>query len=109
MRKFDAAINGVVLAYKDHSIMIQLCFGVIAICIGIVLQISYIQWLGLISAIALVIICETINTAIEKLCNLIDDTYNIKIKEIKDLSAAFVLMAAFYALFVGAWILISYI
>lgn len=45
--------------------------------------------------VAMVIICEMFNTAIEVVVDLIEEKYNIKAKIIKDVSAGAVLVAAF--------------
>lgn len=57
----------------------------------------------------LVLIAETINTAIEKLCDFVEPKLNEKIGLIKDLAAASVLIAAALAIIVGVLIYPQYI
>lgn len=64
------------------------------------------EWFFVLSAGFLVLICEAINTVIEKAMDRITETYDIKIKDIKDMSAGFVLLAAIYAVIVGSIVFI---
>ena len=53
-------------------------------------------------AVCLVLICELINTANENIVDLTTDTFHPQAESAKDISAAFVLVSAFFALFVAA-------
>ena len=46
-----------------------------------------------------------INTCIERICDLIDESQNEKIKYIKDLSAGSVLLASIYSIVIGCMVL----
>lgn len=106
IKKFKPAINGLHHAINDRSIRLQCSIGVIMIIVGSIIDLDMIAWLALISAIAVVIIGETINTAIERLCDLVQPDQDSKVAYIKDLSAGFVLMASIYAIFIAIWIVI---
>lgn len=106
IKKFKPALHGLKLAWLDHSIRLQIIIAIIVIGITIPLRLDDFSYLALVSAITLVIISETINTAIERLCDLISDKIDPKIAYIKDLSAGFVLMAAIYSIFIMIWIII---
>ena len=58
--------------------------------------------------IALVLISETFNTAIEKLCDALHPQYDEKIGQVKDLCAGAVLLASLYAALQALLILIKY-
>lgn len=105
IKKFKPALHGLKYAWLDHSIRLQIIIAIIVVGITIPLHLDSIAYLALFSAIALVIITETINTAIERLCDYIQDQHDPKIGTIKDLSAAFVLMAALYAILIAIWII----
>lgn len=109
IKKFKNAINGLLIAYHDHSIVIQIILAIITIVFGSIYHFTNSQWLWVILAITLVIACEMINTCIEKICNMIDNNYNLKIKEIKDLSAGFTLVTAIFALIVFIFIILGLI
>lgn len=57
----------------------------------------------------LVLIAETINTAIEKLCDFVEPNHNQKIGLIKDIAAASVWIASLLALIIGALVYSKYI
>jgi diacylglycerol kinase (ATP) len=59
------------------------------------------KWLWLVLAVCLVWAAELVNTAIELLCDLINPAYDKRIKYIKDLAAAAVLICAITALIIG--------
>lgn len=106
IKKFKPAFCGLNHAIHDRSIRLQCCIGLITITIGMIIDLDSISWLALLSAIAFVIICETINTAIERLCDVVQPHHDRRIAYIKDLSAAFVMMASIYAIIIAVWILI---
>lgn len=65
-------------------------------------QLSTSEWCTLLLCCALVISLELLNTAIEKLCDYIEPNKNEKIRIIKDISAAAVLISAIAAAIIGA-------
>lgn len=79
------------------------------VILGFVLSLNKTDWLWILLAIALVIISEMANTAIEKICDKISPERDADIKVIKDISAGFVLVAAIFALLVGAIIFTPYL
>ena len=83
-KKFSAAFNGLYLAFMHRSCRIQFIFGFLAVVCGLVLALTFGEWLAFILCIGLVITMEIMNTAIEKLCDLVDNKYNPQIKIIKD-------------------------
>lgn len=97
-----------VLLHQRNAI-IQVCCAIAVIIIGISFKISPIQWLCVLLCIGMVICLEIMNTAIEKLCNLINPNYNPTIKIIKDVAAAAVLLAAIVSLAVACVIFLPLI
>lgn len=100
MKKFFDAFNGLKMALKHKSVLIQVILGVLAIIGGIIIKLDVYEWLAFIICISLVILCEVFNTAIEKLCNYLTDKHDEKIKIIKDLASAAVLIPSIGALLV---------
>ncbi|WP_158826002.1 diacylglycerol kinase family protein [Mucilaginibacter lacusdianchii] len=68
---------------------------------GYALHISQQEWLWIGLCIALVLVVELINTAIETLTDLVSPDYNVKAGIVKDVSAGAVLLAAIFALITG--------
>lgn len=74
----------------------------LVVCLaGWFFDISAIEWLVVVLCIVVVLVAEAFNAAIEKLCDLVEDRYNSRIKTIKDISAGSVLIAAIISLIAG--------
>ena len=56
----------------------------------------------------LVLIAETINTAIEKICDFVEPNFNKKIGIIKDISAGAVILATLLSIIVGVLVYRKY-
>jgi diacylglycerol kinase (ATP) len=80
----------------------------IYIFLGIVLHITKNECIAIFLCIALVLISEAVNSAIEKLTDLISPEYGLKSRIIKDIAAGAVLMASIVALLTGIIIFIPY-
>jgi diacylglycerol kinase len=74
---------------------------VLAVIMSILLKLSSAEWIFIIMAIAMVWTAELFNTAIEALCDMIMLEKHPKIKFIKDVAAAAVLVSALAALLTG--------
>jgi diacylglycerol kinase len=60
------------------------------------------EWVAIIISIGVVFTAELVNTAIENIANFLTTENNSKIKIIKDLSAAAVLISVLMSLIIGA-------
>lgn len=93
------AWNGLVWAIKtQNNYKAHISLIVITLSAGLVLNISYIEWLVIIALSIMGLIIETINTAIERLGDAITLNYNEHIKIAKDVSAGAMLLYASGAL-----------
>ena len=63
----------------------------------------------MIMCIGMVLVCEILNTCIEKLCDLYSLKNDERIRFIKDLAAAAVLVSAFAALIIAMLILAAHV
>lgn len=110
MLGFKHAFRGLFLMLaKERNFKIQLALFILVIILGFVFQVSRQDWIALILVSALVLALETINSAIEKTCDLITEETNSKIKNIKDISAAAVLLASIFALIIGILTFLPYL
>lgn len=75
--------------------------GIIAFLFGIFFKLKGIELVALCITVTIVFMAEIINTAIELLMNIISDEYHVKIKIIKDISAAVVVLTCLNAIAVG--------
>jgi diacylglycerol kinase (ATP) len=103
VRSFGYAFKGVRYAYSTQlNFRIHAAATVLAVALGVALNISEVEWLWIAIAITLVIITEMINTALEILTDMVSPEYNPKAGHVKDISAGCVVIAAAFALIAGA-------
>ncbi len=102
LRSFLFAFKGLAYAFKTQINFKIHCFFIIAVFVlGLYIQLNLSDWLWLSLAVALVVILELLNTAIEVLIDLVYPEQNYKAGAIKDLAAAAVLVASLFALVIG--------
>ncbi len=102
IEKFSHAFEGLWQGILyDRSISIQILLATISVIFFSFMKLNYIEWLFIISAIFFVLISEYLNSAIEDVCDLLVQKYDLHVKEIKNIAAASVLLAAFYAIVVA--------
>lgn len=102
LKSFSYAFNGLrILIKEEYNARIHITIAIIIIILSWLLALSIIEWIAIIFSIGFVIFAELVNSSIENLADFICDIKNSKIKRIKDLSAAAVLISAFTAFVVG--------
>ncbi len=107
IKSFKYAFQGLKLFFvNDHNGRIHLFAAVIAIGLSFYLKLSALEWISILGVISAVIVAEILNAAIEKLADVVSPGFHPKIKIVKDLAAAAVLVAACLALGVGGIIFI---
>lgn len=109
-QRFGDAFRGIgILFARERHARFHL-FAALAVCLfGIVLEISRYDWLMISIAIGLVIIAEAFNTAIEKMCDIIQPAYDIHIRNIKDIAAGAVLLSVCVAIVIGVVVFLPYL
>jgi len=102
------AINGIKYVFVNgNNFKIQLIFAFVAFMIGIILKISNVEFAILTLTIFLVLICECVNTAIEKIVDMYTLEYNEIAKIIKDVSAGSVTVSAISSIIIGCFIFLE--
>lgn len=102
MRSFGFAFAGLKnLLFTEHNMWIHVLATIAVVSAGQWRGLSGTQWCFLTIAIAMVWIAEGFNTAIERLCNVTSPEPHPIIKQVKDISAAAVLIAALAAAIIG--------
>lgn len=103
LKSFVYAINGIkTLVKEEHNSWIHLIAAGIVIIAAIYFKLNTYEWVAIIISIGVVFTTELVNTAIENIANFLTTENNSKIKIIKDLSAAAVLISALMSLIIGA-------
>jgi len=103
INSFTNAFNGFrVLLVHEYNLYIQITCGCIATVLGFIFNISPVEWMLQSIAIGLVIFSELMNTAIEKIMDIVRPEYDKRVKDIKDMAAASVLFTVAIAITVGS-------
>lgn len=101
-RSFRFAFRGICILIKETpNAQIHLVLAVIALILGFILKISSTEWTVIIMVIGAVLAFEAVNSSIEVLADFVSPTRSHRIKKVKDLAAAAVLLVSIAALIVG--------
>ncbi len=102
IKSFRFAFHGLkALLKEEHNARIHFIVAIFVVAAGILIKLHPYEWIAVIFAIGFVITTEILNTAVENLCDFISPERNEKIKNIKDLAAAGVLISAISAIIIG--------
>ena len=100
-KSIGVAFDGIIdLIKSENNAKVHLVSTIVVIIVGMKLQFLAIEWLWISLAIAGVWVAELINTAIEKLTDLVSPEINPIAKKVKDYAAGAVLVMAIWAIFV---------
>ncbi len=101
-RSFGHALAGLrYLLATERNFRIEVMAGALAVIAGVWLRLERLEWVALCGTIALVLILEAVNTAIEDAVSLARPEFDRTARAAKDVSAAAVLIAAILAVVVG--------
>lgn len=105
IESFNNAINGIIYAIKaERNMKIHITVAVIVMLLSLFYSMTRTEFLIICLTIAVVIICELFNTAVEIFVDTIIDVYHPKAKLVKDTAAGAVLVATFVSLIVAYFI-----
>jgi diacylglycerol kinase len=109
-QSFKNAFLGLYYIYLTHKhFKIEILIGILTIIYFTFLKISYLEFLIVILTIFFVLFSEILNTAIEEICNLISQQYHEKIRIIKDMSGALVLLSVILSLLLFIFLNLKYL
>lgn len=107
IKSFVYAAKGIGYCFKNElNFKIHLLAAGVIIVMGFWLSINIIEWLFIIACCSLVLAMEMLNTAMEKMCDMVSKEFNLLIKIIKDVSAGAVFVCAVGSCIIGALIFI---
>ena len=102
LKGFAYAFNGLVIFFRhERNGRVQLCVAVAVVAAGFWLRIAPVEWMFLLTCIAAVLALEMLNSAIEKICNLVHPDIDSAVKTIKDISAGAVLWVSIFSTVIG--------
>ena len=103
LASFKYAWRGVTLFVRqEHNAWIHCAMTVLVIIAGLLFHISTTEWIAVIFAIGLVLTAEAINSAIERLSDVVQPEKDDRIRDVKDICAGAVLICAITAAIIGS-------
>ena len=102
LASFKNAWRGVtVFIRQEHNAWIHCTITILVIIAGLLFHISTAEWIAVFFAIGLVLAAEAINSAIERLSDVVQPEKDERIRDIKDISAGAVFICAITAAIIG--------
>ena len=109
-KSFKYAIRGLVKVFKEEqNLRVQVGAGILALLLATYFRIEVSEWCDLIIVICIVLLMEIINSAVERITDVLKPRINTYVKEIKDIMAAAVMLASIFAVIIGTIIFWPYI
>jgi len=107
---FGYAIEGFLYVCKtQRNMQIHVVASFIVLFLGAVLSITSGEWMVVLLLIAGMFSLKLMNTAVEKVVDLVSPEYHILAKHAKDAAAAAVLVYACFAVLIGGIIFLKYL
>lgn len=107
LKSFSYSYDGLKYAFQnEQSISVMFIITVIATMLGIILQISAIEWIFIIFVIGIVLATELINTSIEATIDLLSPDFHPLAKVAKDTASASVFIYSIVSVFLAGIIFI---
>lgn len=94
---------------QEHNAWIELAIAVFTLIAGYLFEIRTIEWIAVIFCIGMVLAAEAINTAIERLVDMVSPEKNPSAGNIKDIAAGAVLICSIAAIIIGIIIFLPYV
>ena len=102
IKSFGWAFNGLKdCILHEKNFRIQYILALLVVIAGIFFSLSATEWMIILLCFSVVLSFEIINSAIEKLCDLVSPDFNLTIKKVKDMSASAVLLSAIISFIIG--------
>jgi diacylglycerol kinase (ATP) len=104
IKSFGYASRGIWLVLSERSIKIQLGVAVFVTSMGIYFSLSTTEWVAIILAMFVVLAAETINSAVESVCDIVKDVpgvHSTATRDARDIAAGSVLLISIGAFVVG--------
>lgn len=85
----------------ENNFKREIIIGIIVVIFSVLLKISIIEWVIVILLINFVLVCELINTALEKAVDLYTNEFNETAKIVKDVAGASVFVMSIFSAVIG--------
>ncbi len=105
IHSFKYAFEGIKYAfYNEVNIFVMIIMAIIAMVLGVILKLSYVECLIIVLLIGVILSLELINTAIEAVVDLATEKMHAKAKVAKDCASASVAVLSIFAIILGIMI-----
>lgn len=107
LRSFKFAAAGILHCMKtERNFRVHLLMAFIVVVMGVLVELSPVEWFIIIILIGGVLALELVNTALERIVDLVTEDYHPLAKQAKDATAGAVLVFAIASAVIGSFILI---
>ena len=101
-RSFKNAFSGLCHFFRhERNGKIQAAIGICALLLAAFLRITRNEWIAVLLCIGSVLSMEMLNSALEKLCDLVEPAVHPQIKIVKDTAAGAVLWVSMFSAVIG--------
>ena len=105
MKSFQYAFAGLKVLFRhEHNSWIHAVAAICVIVAGFLFRISYVEWIAALIVIGMVFSAEIFNSSLERIADYIQPKRDERIRDIKDLGSAAVLVTAITAAAIGIMI-----
>ena len=102
VKSFYFALRGIWEGVKtERNIRIHSMMTVVVILLGAYVSLNWIEWLFVLIAVTGTIALELVNSALERVVDLVTEEYHPLARQAKDMAAATVLLYAVFSVIVG--------
>lgn len=109
-QSFRAAFRGLLRAFKgERTFRVMVTFALIVLILVSILPLTSAERLMLLLVTGLVLVLELLNTMVERFIDLLKPRLSTYVRDVKDLMAAAVLVAAVFAAMIGLIIFVPYV
>ena len=109
-KSFRYAFKGLYKVWhEEQNFQIQSIVAILVVLVGWYFRIKNFEWLILILTMSLPMLMEVLNSAVERVADILKPRIDTYVKEIKDIMAAAVMLASVFSVIIGLIIFIPYI
>ena len=102
IKSFQYAIRGLIKIFREEqNLRVQLTAAIFVLFLAWNFGLNRIEWSIILILIVIVILMEVVNSAVERISDVLKPRIDNYVKEIKDIMAAAVMIASILAIIVG--------
>ncbi len=96
-----AAFRGIRIAGQERNVRIHFIAAALVSIAGFILKINLTKWMIVLILFAMVISTEFINSALERLADMVEPNENPHVRDLKDIAAGAVLLTSIVSVIIG--------